>query len=176
MDAGAIRPIGRTASFPPQGTRYVSRTARPANLLSTPTFDEAVAGLVLEQGFAGTIRLERSLSVWRVFMAPIRWSVQRRQRSPLTIAGSAHHCRRNLQHACRHHECANDSIFGAPAIVRLATNGKLNITGDDGMPLTGSGTLDTTDESPQQCRIDGRNFRRPVGVRPDGRHASRDRE
>jgi hypothetical protein len=114
-------------------------------------FGGTVAGVLLEQGFSGHVRIERDLAVQGdVVMAGGQFSGGN---SPLTIAGNA-----TITAGLFNTPAATMSVhtldIGAPAIVRLATNGKLNITGD-GMPLTGAGTVDTLTNRPNSVELTG---------------------
>ncbi len=133
-------------------------------------FGGAIAGLVLEQGFAGTIRLDRSLNVsgdifigggelqqgsheLRTISLTQSGGLFSGGSAPLTIDGSAH-----IVYGLFNTPSSVMNVgrldIGTPAVVRLGANGKLNISGD-GTPLTGGGTLDTMTNRPNSVELTG---------------------
>ncbi len=133
-------------------------------------FAGSVAGLVLDAGYAGTVRLARDLVVagdivlaggtiqqgaYQLATTGFHQSGGRFSggSAALTINGSA-----TLHNGVFDTPASTMNVqtldIQAPAVVRLATNAKLNITGD-GAALTGNGRLDTLTHRPNSVELTG---------------------
>jgi hypothetical protein len=95
-------------------------------------FGDSVAGIVLENDFAGTLHLARGLIV----------------RGDVVIANGM------LVTPADQALSVNTLDIRSPGIVRMGANGKLNISGD-GTPLTGNGTLDVQTNKPNSVEYTG---------------------
>ena len=141
-----------------------------AQTLVDREFAGRVAGLILDQGYAGTVRLARDLvvdgdivigggtiqqGIYQLATTGFRQSGGQfvGGSAPLTIHGAA-----SLQNGIFDTPASTMNVatlhIQAPAIMRLAVNAKLNITGD-GAVLTGSGLLDTLTHRPNSVELTG---------------------
>lgn len=133
-------------------------------------FAGRIAGLILDPGYAGTVRLARDLVVdgdivigggiiqqggYQLATNGFRQAGGQfvGGSAPLTIRGAA-----SLQDGIFDTPASTMNVatldIQAPAVMRLAANAKLNITGD-GAVLTGSGLLDTMTHRPNSVELTG---------------------
>jgi hypothetical protein len=130
----------------------------------------AVAGLLLEPGFRGTIRLERDILVRGAVLiaggtleqGSSRLSARAwRQSGGVFVGGTAAlsiesdaRVRGGLLATPSGEMRVERLEIRAPGVVRIGSNGKLNITGG-GEPLSGDGLLDTTTNRPTSVEYTG---------------------
>jgi hypothetical protein len=136
-----------------------------------PAFAGQVAGIVLEEGYVGTVRLARPLVVrgdlsiaGGVFeqslhpLVTVGWSQAAGEfvggDAPVVIQEGAS-VRGGVLTTPRAAMNVRALEIQAPGLVRMGANGKLNLTGD-GTPLTGDGVLDVTTNAPNSVEYTGR--------------------
>jgi hypothetical protein len=116
-----------------------------------PDFAGVVAGIVLEEGYTGTVHLERELTV--AGDLSMAGGTLRGRDAAFRIQGAA---------TVRGGELTTPSAvmrvraldIRAPGIVRMGANGKLELSGE-GTPLTGDGVLDTLTHRPNSVEYTG---------------------
>jgi hypothetical protein len=115
-------------------------------------FAGAVAGIVLDEGYASTLRLARALTV-NGDVVVVGGTIATGA-APLTILGTANVRDGLLITPADSAMSVNTLDIRTPGVVRVGANGKLNITGD-GTPLTGNGTLDAQTNQPNSVEYTG---------------------
>jgi len=135
-----------------------------------PAFRSSVAGILLEQDYAGTLRLARDITISGDLIIAGGTFEQGEHAlvavglvqsggtlaggdAPLTLADAVR-VSGGVLTTPRATMRANSLDIQSPGIVRLGTNGKLNLAGDE-TPLTGNGMLDTTTYLPNSVEYTG---------------------